>query len=469
MWEDNHRSRAETDRLLADHGESYDGTTNAHTSSETVLENPEHHETPADEADDGVGLISTLQDIGHNVYDAAESAVETIAEVTETILDTVTETVVDAKEAVVEATVDEVHEIAETVLEELHKGDDDDRYFLDMALMRGLSILPGEMQQAGERAHANMEHRVELKLASEQHCAVADISSQQVEDAIQIPLSAYILLASAVTSLSAIGPALQYQTGATSSMKIVWRQLATALLLCPMALRSVWKHGLPTLPWRLWLNFIIMASCYVTMTVGFAMSLEYTAVGNAVILSNSQSILLLAGKFFVGQKVTTLEGSGALVAFTGAFLCSKDSQDVVPSSFGDTTLFGDCIALVAAFGGVGYLVFAKPLRSELDLFVFMTANMLVGTLLIILFMVVVLKEEITLDMDPETGLFGWLQPQLDRLPLEVIIVVICNMFGTLGYIRAMYVLCAGVFVCSCLLFGILLEILSTLYYCSLLS
>jgi drug/metabolite transporter (DMT)-like permease len=438
----------ETDLLLAaveERGESYVSLTE-------IL--PGDNDDTDDDDDEG-GLMTTLQDIGLTVYDAAGDIGHTVYDAAEAAAETIAESVVDAREAVVDATVDEVHEIAETVLGELHKGEDDDRYFLDMALMRGLSVLPGEMQQAGERAQANMEHRVELKLAAEQHCNVADISAQQVEAAIHIPLSAYLLLASAIISLSAIGPALQYQTGATSSMKIVWRQLATGLLLCPMAMRSVWKHGLPTLDWRQWGNFLVMATCYVTMTVGFALSLEYTAVGNAVILSNSQSILLLAGKFFVAEQVTHLEGTGALVAFLGAVLCSKDSQDVVPTSFGDTTILGDCIAMLAAFGGVGYLVFAKPLRSEIDLFVFMTANMLVGTLMIILFMVVVLKEEISLDMDPAIGLFGWLQPQLDRLPVEIIIVVICNLFGTLGYIRAMYVW-GGDCCCCCRTLGGLL-------------
>ena len=220
-------------------------------------------------------------------------------------------------------------------------------------------------------------------------------------------------------------------------MKIVWRQLATGILLLPVALRSLYVDGHPSMSWRHWVAFLLMATCYVVMTVGFAMALEYTAVGNAVILANSQSILLLAGKLFVGEAVTTMEGTGAVVAFTGAVLCSRDSEEVAPTSIGDRTLFGDLLAFVSALGGVGYLVLAQPLRSEMNLFVFMAANMLVGTLLIVLFMTLVLGEEVSMGMDSRIGIFGWLEPQIDRLPLELVIVLVCNLLGTLGYIRAM--------------------------------
>lgn len=31
------------------------------------------------------------------------------------------------------------------------------------------------------------------------------------------------------------------------------------------------------------------------------------------------------------------------------------------------------------------------------------------------------------------GMFGWLHYRFDRLPLELIMVVVCNLFGAMGY------------------------------------
>ena len=45
------------------------------------------------------------------------------------------------------------------------------------------------------------------------------------------------------------------------------------------------------------------------------MSLEYTTAANAIILTNSQSGLLVAAKVIVGHHLLVLEGIGVAVAF----------------------------------------------------------------------------------------------------------------------------------------------------------
>ena len=68
------------------------------------------------------------------------------------------------------------------------------------------------------------------------------------------------------------------------------------------------------------------------MCNAFVVALDYTSVGNAVILANSQSLLLLAGKFCVGAPLLLLEGAGATIAFTGAILCSRDHSSTVAAA-----------------------------------------------------------------------------------------------------------------------------------------
>lgn len=385
-----------------------------------------------EEGEQSAGLEVEPTDVGG----ALGTILETIQEATDTLVDNV-EYMKEAAEAVVEqmAPEESPETAAETLLEELHNADNDNVYFLDMALTRNLSILPGEMQLVGEVAAAHAEEQAEHDIEKQDLTASCEITALAV--ALRPPPSAYILLGSAMIALSSLGPLLQFQQGPSNTLKIVWRQFATSLLLFPFAARSLWKEGLPRLPFQQWLSFLAMICCYATLTVGFATSLEFTAVGNAVILSNSQSVLLLAGKLFVGSSVTPMEGTGALVAFGGAILCSKDSADTAPSGAGGNTLVGDLLACLSAVGGVGYLVLAKPLRPQMNLFVFMYLNMVVGAFLIFAFMKVVIGEVATFDFDRDIGFFGWIQLQMDRLPLELLTVLVCNLVGTLGYVRAM--------------------------------
>lgn len=62
---------------------------------------------------------------------------------------------------------------------------------------------------------------------------------------VAIPLSAYILLVTAIVSLSSIGPLLNLQEGINPILKIYWRMSATAMALLPLAGISLYKEGLP--------------------------------------------------------------------------------------------------------------------------------------------------------------------------------------------------------------------------------
>ena len=168
-----------------------------------------------------------------------------------------------------------------------------------------------------------------------------------------------------------------------------------------------------------------------------------------MVLNNSQAILLMLGKFFVGERITPGEATGALIAFSGAVLCSTDAAQAKPGKHGAApdllendntellTLWGDFLALVSAVGGVGYLVFAQTVRPHLNLYLFMFMNMFQNSLYAFLY-IVASGQEYTVDMDPYTGLFGWLNFRPDRLPTDVAAVLLCNFFGAMGYIRMMH-------------------------------
>lgn len=384
--------------------------------------------TPPDELHSG--FLATIADAVTGgmevIVEGVQSGTDTIVEGAHDIGERVQETTSEFQEAVVE----QYNEVKETFLDELHEADDGDMYFLDMALTRNLSILPSELREKAQQL-AGPTTKTELDLET----------LTLVEKAInplKPPLSAYAGLALAVTSLSSIGPLLALQSDVSGTLKIFWRMCGTALVLLPLAILELRTSGFPRLTQPQWCTFLVATACYVTMGVGFALALSYTSVGNAVILANSQALMLLMGNLCVGAPVSYLEGVGALVAFTGAVLCSKDSsEDGSVAAAPGNTFFGDFLALLSGMGGVGYLVFAKTSRSNMSLFLFTFLTMSIGCLMIIPFQIIVLREKVTLGMNPRTGLLGFLNWTPDRLQLEIIMVLVCNVCGTMGYVRAM--------------------------------
>lgn len=391
--------------------------------------------------------------------------------------------------SIVESIMDEVLDIRDAIVEELDKADDGEKEFcfLEMSLARDMSILPEDLVRVAEVTAPDelleMEDFDENNEATTTTTEGTDPEKQPLKGEDEtvvtmatlrashaIPLNAYLLLASAVVALSSVGPLLNVQSGINPVLKVYWRMSATAMCLFPFAAASVYREGgireaTKSLHGPQLVTLFVTAACYATMCVAFVLSLKYTAVGNAVILSNSQSVLLLIGKIFVGQRILALEAAGAIIAFAGATVCSLDSaareaQEVSGSgttatSSGDShlTLLGDGLAMMSAVGGVFYLTFAKAVRPHFNLYVFMFLIMFCGSSIILIFMLIYRAStdyhvhhtvvtslthfHISIDRNIEHGIWGWMNWRYDRLPLELTMVILCNIFGAMGYIRAM--------------------------------
>jgi drug/metabolite transporter (DMT)-like permease len=247
------------------------------------------------------------------------------------------------------------------------------------------------------------------------------------------------------------------QSNVDSILKIYWRMSATAMALLPFAVKSVHKEGFPMLTLSQVFSLVLTAASYACMCSAFVISLNYTSVGNAVIFSNSQSLILLIAKLCIGETVLLTEGAGAIVAFCGAALCSRDSAGASPDGF-DVTLYGDGLALLSAFAGVRYLVLAKSVRKHVTLHVFMFLVMAIGSTLILMTMVMLLSTELSFDRHLSHGIFGWMNLDADRFPLEICMVILCNVVGAMGYVRAMHYFDTLVISVSTLLEPIIAEV-----------
>jgi drug/metabolite transporter (DMT)-like permease len=247
----------------------------------------------------------------------------------------------------------------------------------------------------------------------------------------------YFVLLSAVVGISSNSTALHMLDGVAAPMKLYWRMTASYVALLPLALNYFLKDGAPKLSFGGWLTFIAAILCFSIQNCLFYSSLEYTTIGNAVIYANSQALLLIIGKAFVGERIHLFEGCGVIVAFTGAILCSRDSEASARSAEKESSsaILGDLMALASAIAGVAYLTFAKAIRSEMSVTVFIFCVMFFGSFSVLLFVAANQEEPLEWNVDPYDGVFGWFNISKHRLPILVYLAVVCNMVGTMGFVR----------------------------------
>ena len=161
----------------------------------------------------------------------------------------------------------------------------------DMSLTQSLSVLPDNV----------------LDLAHE-----AGMEEHDKEG--RTPLVQYLTLLGAVAGISSNSTALHMLTGEAAPMKLFWRMSASYLILSPLAIHYLIKDGIPKLSVGGWLTFAMAILCFAIQNCLFYTALQYTTIGNAVIYSNSQAVLLIIGKGCVGEPIHLFEGIGVVVA-----------------------------------------------------------------------------------------------------------------------------------------------------------
>ncbi|EQC35809.1 hypothetical protein SDRG_06567 [Saprolegnia diclina VS20] len=254
----------------------------------------------------------------------------------------------------------------------------------------------------------------------------------------QVPRIGYLILLTALLSVSAQGAALQTLSGISPFLKMFWRAFGSSIVFSILAVISVVHDGWPTLPSPRQALFeaIVCILSYLTYNATFFWALDHTSVGHAYIFSNCHSVLIVFGKCFLGQPVAALESSGAILGALGGALTTMDSDAASsPTSLSrviEPTLRGDVVALAGAIGGVFYLVNAKVLREKLGVWVFV-AYLFTTAWVLILPLLCALGVEFDVSTDPRIGLFGWVH----HFGTEVLIVVVCSGLGTMGFISAM--------------------------------
>lgn len=315
----------------------------------------------------------------------------------------------------------EVHHLQDAWKQELR--DAAQTYFLDMSMTRSLSVVPDEIETFFHETVGSPS--VEILPTSEESESFRPSPG----------LGPYFGLLAAIVAVSSNSSALALLEGVSPPLKYFWRTTAVSILLAPLAARHIWKYGLSRLVQVRLYTLGAAVICFVGAALAFVTALQYTSVGIAVNFANSQALLMILGKLVTGQHVHWMEASGVVVAFVGGMLCSLDTshESEAERSHG---WYGESLAMISGIFGVGYLTTAKAIRSDLPVTVFMFLVMSGGALLIFIFMTVT-RCEYHFSNDPYTGLYGWLTMSENRFIIMLYIALVCNLIGTMGFVRAM--------------------------------
>jgi drug/metabolite transporter (DMT)-like permease len=342
-------------------------------------------------------------------------------------------------------------------------------YFFDMGMTRSLSVLPEDMTNlVEETVLSQIPHKPQMATATtlleEQDSEPGDrVPSKQHPKATtgresSMVVQQYASLMVAVIAVSSNGTALTLLHGVPPALKLYWRMTVTGLCLLGLALPRLLSHGggWPTemTAWPKLLSLVCAAACFAGQGLCFVNALQYTSIGNVVIGANSQAILLVVGKLVSGETVHWLEGGGVVLAFVGFLMCAQDEARVrggvvlvddpemvttPPSSFWERSV-GELLAFCAGLFGVFYLILAKSIRPYMPVSLFVACVMLLGSIIVIPFCYLSTTTTsnvgvVTWTNDPNVGFFGWVSGE--RIFVMAHIVLVCNLLGTVGFVRAM--------------------------------
>ena len=114
---------------------------------------------------------------------------------------------------------------------------------------------------------------------------------------------------------------------------------------------------------------ILLSSVFIALHFGlWITSLSYTSIASSVILVTCHPAFVAVISYFLwSERLNKLTISGIGVALVGIILINYGGF-----TFGSRAIFGDLLALVAAFAMGAYLIIGKQIRARIDILPYLT-------------------------------------------------------------------------------------------------
>lgn len=283
-------------------------------------------------------------------------------------------------------------------------------------LLRQLSSLPTDVTNVALGATELHDGRLQVQVLVER----------------RVPAIGYILLVMALFAISSMGVAFNLQHDVDPFLKLFWRSSASMLVLVPLSVVSILQNGSPPLTIRLVLLLSTSSIAHALFLMTFLWSLSHTSISHAYIFNNCHSLLLVLGRVSIGNQVPKHELIGTGIGIVGGVLAAFDQSLIQASNIVRVSASGDFVALLGAIGGALYLTSVKQIRRDVDVPLLITA--IFGLTTLFHFPVFALLQiPYNFSTDSKIGLFGW-TANVHTALIELYIVLICTIVGTLGYV-----------------------------------
>ncbi|MFQ5996811.1 MAG: DMT family transporter [Dehalococcoidales bacterium] len=179
-------------------------------------------------------------------------------------------------------------------------------------------------------------------------------------------MKAYLILLVGVVSVSFASIFIRLAE-APPLVIAAYRLTIASLILIPFASRKS-MGSLKKLSKRDGL-LILLSSVFIALHFGlWITSLSYTSIASSVILVTSHPAFVAVISYFLwSERLNKLTIGGIVVALIGIILINYGGF-----TLGSRAIFGDLLALVAAFAMGAYLIIGKQLRTRIDVLPYLT-------------------------------------------------------------------------------------------------
>lgn len=222
-------------------------------------------------------------------------------------------------------------------------------------------------------------------------------------------------------------------------VRLAWRFSAVAVILGPAAVSGLMRSKRT---WRalrkpsLLALVVFSGFSWFAHFITFVLALGMTSAANALLFNSLTPLLLLVQALIVGESVLRTEALGAVAAVSGAAILAASEGSAAGGAEDEMwSLAGDVLAFSGSFGGLGYMVACKRLKSEMSsLFFFWSMNVWAG------FFTIIAASLTGSPLDLSSGgIFGWLA-DAQRLAPTASAAIVCDILGNLGIVAAISLL-----------------------------
>ena len=138
----------------------------------------------------------------------------------------------------------------------------------------------------------------------------------------------------------------------------------------------------------------------------------YTIMSHANLYSSLTSLLVIAFRMTTCRPLTKYEIFGSIVAIVGCTITTQDPSAAKVDNLSNDIPFGNFLSFLSSIFATLYILVGQEVSLKIDAFQYFILLNLFTSLIFIVVGPIFAPDSFTLDFDCDTGVFGWMRPEL---------------------------------------------------------